>query len=170
MEIERHPEGFTRRVAEEVVGFRYGDLTPETREYARHAVLDWLGTTIAGSAEPSGRIARAVALDSECRPVSTVIGTTCRTSPREATLANGVAAHALDFDDTSALAGGHVSAPVISAAVALGEARGATWAEVIEAIVAGIQGQARIAVATGESPYEKGFHCTGTFGTFGAAG
>ena len=91
-------------------------------------------------------------------------------TPRETALANAVAAHALDFDDSSMWADGHPSAAIVSAAVALGEGLRATTAQVVEAIIAGLQGQARIALATGPSAYEKGFHGTGTFGTFGATG
>lgn len=162
--------GFTARVAREVVAIDIGDLAPNVVERARHAVLDVIGTAVAGAAEPSARIAQAVAVSEACQPVATIVGTTRRTSAREAALANGVAAHALDFDDSSVWAGGHPSAPIVFATLALAEAAGFSLRQAIEAIIAGTQGQARIALATGDSPYEKGFHGTGTFGTFGAAG
>lgn len=163
-------KGFTARTAQEVTALRYEDLSPETLARAKHVLLDWLGAAIAGSIEPAGQIAQAIALEAECRPVSRLIGTSLRSSPREAALANAIAAHALDFDDSSMWADAHPSATIVSAAVALGEAMRSTTAQVVEAIIAGLQGQALIALATGPSAYEKGFHGTGTFGTFGAAG
>jgi 2-methylcitrate dehydratase PrpD len=38
------------------------------------------------------------------------------------------------------------------------------------AIIDATRGEPRIAIATGPSPYQNGFHWTGTFGTFNAAG
>jgi len=163
-------EGFTARVAHEVASLRYSDFTPHTLSRSRHVMLDWLGCVIAGSVEPAGRIAQAIAAEPDSRPVSSVIGTQLRSSPRDAALANAIAAHALDFDDSSLWADGHPSAAIVSATVALGEMLHSTTGQVVEAIVAGLQGQARIALATGPSAYEKGFHGTATYGTFGAAG
>lgn len=163
-------EGFTSQVAREVVELRYDNLPPHALTRAKLVLLDWLGATIAGSVEPTARIAQAIASESGSRPVSSLVGTRLRSSPRDAALANAVAAHALDFDDSSMWADGHPSAAIVSSAVALGEMLGSTTGEVVEAIIAGLQGQARIALATGPSAYEKGFHGTATYGTFGAAG
>lgn len=163
-------EGFTTQVATEIAAIRYADLPPHALTRAKHVLLDWLGVVIAGSVEPTGRIAQAIATDSGSRPVATIIGTHLRSSPRDAALANAIAAHALDFDDSSLWTDGHPSAAIVSATVALGEMVDATTAQVVEAIVAGLQGQARIALATGPSAYENGFHGTGVYGTFGAAG
>ena len=163
-------EGFTTRVASEVTAMRYADLPPHALTRARLVLLDWLGAAMAGSVEPAGRIAQAIAAETGSRPVASIIGTQLRTSPRDAAMANAIAAHALDFDDSSLWTDGHPSAAVVSAAVALGETLESTTGQVVAAIVAGLQGQARIAVATGPSAYENGFHGTGIYGTFGAAG
>lgn len=167
---ETSAEGFTTQVATEVAAIRYADLPPSAVIRAKHVLLDWLGVVIAGSVEPAGRIAQAIASESGSRPVASIIGTQLRSSPRDAALANAVAAHALDFDDSSLWADGHPSVAIVSAAVALGEMLHSTTGQVVEAIVAGLQGQARIALATGPSTYENGFHGTGVYGTFGAAG
>lgn len=163
-------ERFTTYVATEVSAIEYADLPPHAITRAKHVLLDWLGVVIAGSVEPAGRIAQAVASESDSRPVATIIGTSLRSSPRDAALANAIAAHALDFDDSSLWTDGHPSAAIVSAAVALGERLNSKVGQVIEAIIAGLQGQAYIALATGPSAYENGFHGTGVYGTFGAAG
>ncbi|XAS74386.1 MmgE/PrpD family protein [Micrococcaceae bacterium Sec5.1] len=167
---ETTAEGFTKQVANEVAAISYADLPPHALTRVRHVLLDWLGVVIAGSVEPAGRIAQAIASETESRPVASIIGTNLRSSPREAAMANAIAAHALDFDDSSLWTDGHPSAAVVSAAVALGETRQSSAGQVVAAIVAGLQGQARIALATGPSAYESGFHGTGIYGTFGAAG
>ncbi|MGO4250548.1 MmgE/PrpD family protein [Paenarthrobacter sp. RAF54_2] len=79
-----------------------------------------------------------------------------RTSPREAAMANAIAAHAVDFDDSSLWTDGRPSAAVVSAAVALGETLRSSTGQVAAAIVARLQGQACIALATGPSAYESG--------------
>lgn len=163
-------EGLTARVAEEVSSLRYEDFSRYTLARSRHVLLDWLGAVIAGSVEPAGRIAQSLAEEAGSRPASSIIGTPLRCAARDAALANAIAAHALDFDDSSLWADGHPSAAIVSAAVALGETLGSTTGQVVEAVVAGVQGQARIALATGPSAYAKGFHGTATYGTFGAAG
>ena len=160
---------FTAAVAEEVTAVRADRLPPEVAERARHVLLDWLGVTIAGSAEPSARIAQRVAAREGGAPLASILGTQLRTGPQQAALANGVAAHALDYDDGNRWAGAHPSAPIVSAVLALAEARDATGAQAVEAIVAGIQALCLIGYANGPSHYAKGFHTTGTIGAFGAA-
>ena len=80
-----------------------------------------------------------------------------------------IAAHALDYDDGNRWAGTHPSAPVVSAVLALAEDREASGEQLIEAIVAGMQALCLIGYANGPEHYAKGFHTTGTIGTFGAA-
>lgn len=167
---ETAAEGFTTEIATEVAAIRYADLPQQALTRAKHVLLDWLGVVIAGSVEPAGRIAQAVAAESDSRPVATIFGTHLRSAPRDAALANAVAAHALDFDDSSLWTDGHPSAAIVSATVALGEMLDSTTGQVVEAILAGLQGQARIALAMGASTYENGFHGTGVYGAFGAAG
>ena len=101
---------------------------------------NWLGVTIAGSAEPSAFIAQRVAAGEGGYPLATVVGTGLRTGPQQAALANGVAAHALDdltYGNRWACA--YPSALVVSAVLALAESRGASGAQAAEAVVAGIQ-------------------------------
>jgi len=161
--------GFTAIMAEEVTAVRADCLPAEVNERTRHVLLDWLGVTIAGSAEPSARIAQRVAAAEGGQPLALIVGTPARTGAQQAALANGVAAHALDFDDGNRWAGAHPSAPVVSAVLALAEARGASGAQVAEAVVAGIQALCLVGYATGPSHYARGFHSTGTIGALGAA-
>jgi 2-methylcitrate dehydratase PrpD len=161
--------GFTAAVAEQVTAVRADRLPPEVAERTRHVLLDWLGVTIAGSAEPSARIAQRVAAGEGGAPLASVLGTGLRTGPQQAALANGVAAHALDYDDGNRWAGAHPSAPVVSAVLALAESRDASGAQAAEAVVAGIQALCLIGYANGPSHYAKGFHTTGTIGALGAA-
>ena len=70
----------------------------EARARAATAFKDTIGVMLAGVAEPAARIAQSLATEEgagECR----VLGTSLQTGPGFAAFANGVAAHALDYDD-----------------------------------------------------------------------
>ena len=124
---------------------------------------------LAGSSEPSAAILRDI-LGEESRPgTSVVFGTKGKTNCLDAALMNGTAAHALDFDDVSDAMGGHPSAPVLTALLALGDAIGAHGRDVLNAFVAGFETEIRIAKAVNFHHYKKGWHPTATLGVFGAA-
>lgn len=162
-------QGFSRTVVDAVTVIDYDQLQPDLIERARHCLLDWLGVTLAGSLEESARITRAlVQRESPGGGSVSLIGSEVMAGVREAAFANGIASHALDFDDSSIWAAAHASGPMVAAVLAVAQDRGASGAEVLRAIIAGLQGQCVIGIASGESPYEKGFHTTGTMGTFGA--
>ena len=73
-------------------------ISERARQRASIAVIDTCGVMLAGAGEPAARIAQSMAAEDgvgECR----VVGTSIATSPTLAAFANGVAAHALDYDD-----------------------------------------------------------------------
>src|SRR3569833_1339930 len=110
----------------------------------------------------------ALALDT--RGESTVFGDSKTWTPAVAALLNGALGHSLDFDDTHADASLHPSAPVVPAALAVGEMVGASGREVLTAIVAGYEVCCRLGNALDPtSHYARGFHPTATAGTYGAA-
>ena len=71
---------------------------------AVRCLVDWLGCTIAGSATPEsaagprGDRLRSTAAKGRAR--RRIVGTRQRAGAGYAALANGIAAHVLDFDDT----------------------------------------------------------------------
>src|SRR6185312_7891109 len=104
---------------------RLDDLPLEALAVARHCLLDWLGCALAGTREPLSAILREE-ISGAAGDASLIGGG--RAAPRDAALVNGAAGHALDFDDTHTGMGGHPTAPVLPAALALAESRGATGA------------------------------------------
>lgn len=87
-----------------------------------------------------------------------------------AALQNAMYGHSLDFDDTHADSSLHPSAPVVPAAFAAAELTGASGADLLAAIVVGIETCCRLGMALDPtSHYARGFHPTATAGTFGAA-
>jgi 2-methylcitrate dehydratase PrpD len=145
------------------------DASPGLRRRIRHSLLDWLGVTLAGSREDAGRIAAEVALLEREAPRATFVGTPHRAGPQSAAFVNGTAAHALDYDDSSFWMTGHPSAPIVAAALAVGEARRVPARTVAAAVLAGHDVAARLGVAVGKEHYLRGWHATGTIGAFAAA-
>ena len=143
------------------------DLPDDVATVAQHCILDWFGCAIAGSREPLSAILREE-FASDTGSCS-LVGTTQRTDVLRAAMVNGAAGHALDFDDTSMVMGGHAIAPMLPAVLAVAEELGRSGAEVITAYVVGMEVQSRIGTAIGPEHYGKGWHTTPTIGVFGAA-
>lgn len=149
--------------------FQYEELPGQAIRAAKDALLDTLGVTLAGSHEPAAAIVRDILLE-ESRPGNSVaVGTRHKTNCLDAALMNGTAAHALDFDDVSDAMGGHPSAPVLAALLALGDKIEASGQDIVIAFVAGFETEIRIAKAVNFHHYKKGWHSTATLGVFGAA-
>jgi 2-methylcitrate dehydratase PrpD len=158
--------GFTAHVVSEVSKISALELSERVIERTRHAVLDWLGVSIAGAQQPSARAARQV-LDAEGgSPVAQVIGAPHRLTARQAALAVGIAGHAMDYDDMGI--GGHPSAVVLPAVFAVAEELNKDGPTTIQAILFGYEAMRMVSTACGDVSYDRGYHCTGTFGAFGA--
>ena len=144
------------------------------RRRAAAAVLDTIGVTLAGAAEPAARIVQAVVSEegpegAGARHACRILGTTARASASNAALANGTAAHALDYDDMCFVSIAHPSAPLVAAAIAAGEAAGASGTALLDAYIVGFELEGRLGVVMNPRHYERGWHCTSTLGTIGAA-
>ena len=106
-------------LARRIVAFSYGGLPGAAVEWAKMGIMDTVGVTLAGSAEPCARIALRVAAGGG---PALVFGAAQRLSVANAALVNGTASHALDFDDCSNTLGGHPSAPILPGLFALADA------------------------------------------------
>ncbi len=124
---------------------------------------------LAGAAEPVASIVREVARTEGGLPLCTVVGTSLRTSPTWAALANGAAGHAHDFDDTNFALLGHPSVPLLAAALACGEAEMADGATVALAYAIGFEVDAALGAALNPDHYTRGWHATTSIGTLGCA-
>ncbi|MBM0127420.1 MmgE/PrpD family protein [Pimelobacter simplex] len=133
-------------------------------------ILDTLAVALAGSTTPeAARVASALVGSSAPRFGSTVWGTPHLLPPGWAALANGTAAHARDFDDGGGP--GHAGSTVLPAALALAEQRGCDGATLVAATIAGYDIGFRVLQALGgfAAHTERGWHTTGTMGSFAAA-
>ncbi|MQA97695.1 MAG: MmgE/PrpD family protein [Streptosporangiales bacterium] len=171
--------GATAELAGFMSGLDASEIPGPVRHQAKRCLIDWLGVTLAGSADPAVEI--LCAAGEEFAPAPTVPGGGGRTAtvlgrrrtapPSLAALINGYAAHVLDFDDTynPARTTVHGSAPVWPVVLALGEPDRVSGERALAAFVAGFETEIRVARAAGPAHYERGWHVTGTVGHFGAA-
>lgn len=163
------PEALTRRLAERILSIDAAALTPLAVAQAKMCLLDAVGVTLAGCLEPATRILLRTPGVASAPGVSRVFGTAVKTSALDATLVNGTSAHALDYDDFSAIMGGHHTVPLMPALLALGEEHARSGQDILWSYVVGVEVQIRLARALGFHHYDKGWHPTATIGTFGAA-
>lgn len=160
-------QGVSRRLAEFVAAAGYADLPSAVVEDAKRAVLDWLGSALAGSLELPARMAQQYVAGLGVSSEATVFSGR-RSSASGAALANGVAAHILEFDDIHKTSTVHAAAPVISAALAVAEREHANGQAFLLAVALGYEAALRIGEAVNPSHYRY-WHPTGTAATFGAA-
>jgi len=154
-------------LAEFAAAARYDNLPPQIVHETQRAVLDWLGSALAGALEPPARIAQQVVASFGAADEATIFGAG-RAAAASAALANGVASHILELDDVHKGSTLHAAAPIIPAALAVAERGHATGKAFLLAVALGYEAALRIGEAVNPSHY-RFWHPTGTAATFGAA-
>jgi 2-methylcitrate dehydratase PrpD len=134
---------------------------------AHAALIDTLGCMLAGAGEQGPRRVRAT-ISAWGEGSSTVVGGAGAPAPWAA-LANGTAAHALDFDDNDIPAASHPSAVLVPAILALAEPQDRRLGDVLDAYIVGLEVMARVGEAVNMGHYARGWHATSTIGSLGAA-
>ena len=132
-------------------------------------LLDVVGCGIAAVGAGVAGHASALASAQGGAPEASLIGASERVPAALAAFANGTRCHGLDFDDTHEVGICHASAVVGPAALAVGERRGRSGGDVLDAYVRGCEVAVRIATVFADGAYARGFHPTGVCGAFGAA-
>jgi 2-methylcitrate dehydratase PrpD len=144
-------------------------LPAEVLTFAKHCVLDGLGVTLAGAREPLVRILFEQVARADAGDEASLLGFGTRSSLLTAALVHGTAAHALDYDDTHWGIQGHPTAPVLSALWGLAERERVSGRAFLSALVTGVEVECQLGRWLNPQHYARGFHATGTLGTFGAA-
>jgi 2-methylcitrate dehydratase PrpD len=131
------------------------------------------GSTLQGSA-----IVRDYVKGASHRQDATVLGAAGFMAPAaSAALVNGASGHAMDFDDTQLSSTPdrtyglltHPTVPALASALAVAERQGASGAAFLEAFLVGFEVECKIAEAIDPDHYLRGFHSSGTIGTFASA-
>jgi 2-methylcitrate dehydratase PrpD len=141
-------------------------LAPEVLHHAKRAVIDLHAAMISGAVvAPATLLETALAEELDRGAARLALGR--KATMRAAALINGAAAHTTEVDDIYRDGIYHPGAPTIPAALALAQARGASGAQFLRAIVVGYEISTRIGAAMGRAHYRY-WHNTGTIGCFGA--
>ncbi len=159
----------TLQLAERISNANHADIPPAAKEVGKQALMDFIGVTVAGMEEPLSRILIAEADEAGGHAQATLIGSNVRANVQQAALINGSAGHAHDYDDVHINMGGHPTVPVAPVVFALGEHLERSGSELLTAFIAGVDTECILGRYAGPSHYAKGWHATGTLGTFGAA-
>ena len=160
------PYPATERIARFATQMEFADIPSAAVETAKIGLQDCLGVALAGSADEAGSIAAGLARAEGAREESSVIGHGFRTSAQQAAFANGVAAHALDYDH-SFWSGGQPTAPVIPAALAIAEAVGVDGRGLLTAYAIGFEVTAKISRSL-YTTAQHAWHAPGNMGLLGA--
>ena len=172
------PSTATPAVVRFIEQARIEEFPEEAIRIAKHCIIDGIGVMLAGATQTAGHIVRDFAADTGGKAEATMFGPApAKTTVALAALANGTAGHALDWDDTQLTTTAdrifglltHPTIPPMVAALAVGEPDGISGRTFLEAFLTGFEVECKIAEAISPAHYKKGFHSSGTIGTFGAA-
>jgi 2-methylcitrate dehydratase PrpD len=163
------PPPVTDTLAQFVTKTEFAAISEKVLANAKMHLLDTLGVALAGTREPVA----AIALD-YCKRIgpaheSTIWGTKLKAAAPTAAFANGLLAHALDYDDWDAFIHvGHPTSMLLGAALSVGESTAASGKELLKAYVLGIEVMCKLA-ANCPNVQDRGFHSTPVWGSIGAA-
>jgi 2-methylcitrate dehydratase PrpD len=160
---------FADTLARFAAGLSPAALPAEVAEQAARLLLDTVGVTLAAVPEEFAGSVHRVALDLGGPPEASLWGRAERVGMATAVLANGTLAHGLDYDDTLEEAIVHTGCCCATTALAVGEARRASGAAVLAALVAGVEVMAAVGLVAPGAFHRRGFHPTALCGSFGAA-
>jgi len=155
--------------AEFVVQADYKSFPSEVIHQTKRCILDFFGVALAGSTVGIAPCISSMFRDMGGTPEATFFGESGKFPALNAALVNAAKGHPLDMDDGHRYANAHPGVPLIPAAVALAERDNMSGSQLIEAVVVGYEIFIRIARAINPKHLERGFHTTGTIGSFGAA-
>ncbi|QMU21823.1 MmgE/PrpD family protein [Gordonia rubripertincta] len=158
-----------RRLANWAAGLDLDDIPEVTRRAALRHLLDGIGNAIGARRLDQGGPGLSVARGLGGPPQAHPLGDPEAISAPAAAFANGVLMHALDFDDTHAGALVHPTTVVAPAVLAVAEEVGATGAQTVTALVAGLEIACRLGAAAPHGFHTRGLHATAVVGPLAGA-
>lgn len=146
-------------------------LPADVLEHAKHHILDTLAAMISGSELPPGHAAVRFARAYAGKGTATIVGSNVLAGPIEAALANGVLAHSDETDDSHNASQSHPGAPIVPAALAVGEEFGVDGTRFLRAVTLGYDVGPRVTMAMGGQQFRTESHMSthAIAGVFGAA-
>lgn len=164
-----HVEHAAQAIANWATAQTYGDLPEEVKRICVRAILDTIGVAVAGSATFQAKVALEYANAEYGAGAASLIGSDHRLSLRGAAFVNGVAAHALDFDDTCYAGICHGSATILPAVLACAQSHRCSGRELIRAFAVASEITYALGDFLGDDIYYRGWFTSILLGSVGAA-
>jgi 2-methylcitrate dehydratase PrpD len=149
MTVEPTPESFGARVARHASESGRIELPDAVREKARLQLLDTLAAIVSGAGLEPGIAGQRYAKSLGGRPAASILGARQRAPLAEAVLANGMAAHADELDDSHEDSQTHPGCGVVPAAISVAEELASSGESFLRSIVLGYDMTIRFARAFG---------------------
>ena len=171
-------KGATRAVVDFVTTTKLDQFPPEVVAQGKRCLIDGFAVILAGSSVKGSAIIRQYIRSITDKPGASILGPERMMAPApQAALANGASGHAMDFDDTQLSTTAdrtyglltHPTVPALASTLAVAEQHQAGGAAFLEAFLTGFEVECKIAEAIDPQHYNRGFHSTGTAGTFAGA-
>lgn len=171
-------EKLTAHVAQFVVNTQLSEIPSDAIELGKKSILDGFGLALSGSEAETALLIQQYVNSLGCGSGGArVLASSVKYPARFAALANGIAIHVDDFDDTQLAAAKdrvygllvHPTVCVLPAALATAEISGKSGKELLAAYQVGVEVECKVAEAISPRHYGDGFHSTGTCGVFGGA-
>jgi 2-methylcitrate dehydratase PrpD len=169
----------TKAAVDFAVGLRFEDIPTEALRISRRCVLDGFAVMIGGSEQEALEVLDRYIAKVGGAPDARLVGDAKRRVPAHlAALWHGLAGHVMDWDDTQLAEGPgrpygllcHPTVPPLAACLAIGDlVGGIDGRRLLTAFSAGFEVECKIAEAINPDHYMRGFHTSGTVGTFGSA-
>jgi len=159
----------TEALAEFLAASRWEDIPATVRQEGVRSLLNFVGGALGGCQDEAVSLAARVLAPYFGTAQATIIGRSERPDALNAAFLNAVSANVLEYDDTHLATVIHPAAPVAPGLFALAERRRVSGAELVHALILGIEAECRIGLAVMPTHYRRGWHITATCGIFGAA-
>jgi 2-methylcitrate dehydratase PrpD len=170
----------TAAAAEFIEQSRYDDIPADALTIGRRCVLDGMGLQVAGTDHETAMLLARSAADQGGREDALLLGHGDKKVPAAmAARVLGTAGHAHDWDDSQVSIDPdhvyglltHPTIPALTASLVISQARGGvSGKEFMLAFLTGFEVECKISEWMFSQHYKRGFHSSGTVGTFGAYG
>lgn len=164
------PTKLTLELANWIASTRWEDFPEAAVATAKKGIVDCLGCTLAGSAQPIAGILADFTGETGGAPKATVLGRGIRASAPAAALMNASMAHSLAYDDINASIKGHPSVVLVPTALAVAEEEDLPGRDVVLAYMVGFEVACRLGAALSVAYADQlGWHPTAPIGAVAAA-
>jgi 2-methylcitrate dehydratase PrpD len=136
-------------VASHAAGTMDSSLPEDVREKGRIHLLDTLAAIVSGAKLEAGIAGQRYTESLRGLPTAVILGTSLRAPLAEATLANGMAAHADESDDSHEDSQTHPGCGVVPAAISVADELGSSGEALLRSVVLGYEMTIRFARAFG---------------------